>query len=108
MSESQRLWLGPIYPHSKCCLISSKVRACMQMTRQSNRHSRKVHFLVQRGHLLCARQTALETQDLCCTYLAHYELESEFIIIVIIVVVVVIIVVVIIIITITIIIICCL
>ena len=108
MSESQRLWLGPIYPHSKWCLISSKVRACMQMTRQSNRHCRKVHFLVQRGHLLCARQTALETQDLCCTYLAHYELESQFIIIVIIVVVVVIIVVVIIIITITIIIICCL
>ena len=32
----------------------------------------------------CARQTALERQDLSCTYLAHHELESVFIIIIII------------------------
>ena len=29
----------------------------------------------------CARQTALERQDLSCTYPAHHELESEFVII---------------------------
>ena len=29
----------------------------------------------------CARQTALERQDLSCTYLAHHELESVIIII---------------------------
>ncbi len=31
------------------------------------------------AYVHCARQTALERQDLPCTYLAHHELESEFI-----------------------------
>ena len=31
--------------------------------------------------LLCSEQTALARQDLSCTYLAHHELESVFIII---------------------------
>ncbi len=29
----------------------------------------------------CARQAALERQDLSCTYLAHHELESDFVVV---------------------------
>jgi len=41
-----------------------------------------VGMLVQVKHLMrCARHTALERQDLSRTYLAHHELEREFIIV---------------------------
>ncbi len=33
---------------------------------------------------VCARQTALERQDLSCTHLAHHELESAAVIVIII------------------------
>ncbi len=39
---------------------------------------------LQKGaaYVHCTRETALERQDLSCTYLAHHELESECIIII--------------------------
>ena len=41
-----------------------------------------VSVLVQVKHLMrCARQITLEGQDLSCTYPAHHELESDFIIV---------------------------
>ena len=35
------------------------------------------------GALSCARQAALEIQDLSCTYLAYHELESVFVVVII-------------------------
>ena len=54
--------------HASSCTCNTAAQHCL-------RHP--LHATQQHTSSRCARQTALERQDLSCTYLAHHELESN-------------------------------
>ena len=62
----------------------------------------KIQTMLHREALQrCARQAALERQDLSCTYLADHELEGDFYVIIVVVIIIIIISIIVVIITIT-------